>query len=898
MRVLHRPWSRRGTLTGAAVLLAAALPLAVAPPASAVDGPVAAGSTVVGELVQGYADPGPEEHHEAGGDDAHGGLLSWVQTGATAAVRVPTDDVAALDAGDTVRVTLGGQVRDEGVTEAGLAPARDVLSAAVVAPAEPGVTASAVGQQVTVVMLQPAGSSSQRAADPTTLADVVAAVNGPVGDFWARQSGGAVRFAVTAAHDWTTTDATCSAPFALWDAAAQVSGWTPGPGRHLLVYVPAGAPGCAYGMGTVGISLDDGGLAYVRSTATSVIAHEFGHNLGLGHSSAVQCDGAVESGECLVAAYGDHYDVMGVSWGPVGSLNRVQAALLGLLDGAGVAEVSAPTEVTLTPVSAGSGVRAARYADPVSGEVYWLEYRAASGQDAWLDDATANWLRLQAGVTARVENSGDDTSLLLDATPSPRSGWTEDRTTVLPVGVSVPVGGEGLRVTVLRQTATAAVVRVAAEVSPIEQVHRASGGAAGPLGAATAVERCGLRDGGCLRTYERGSIYWSPATGARVVLAGPVADRWARAGWENGALGWPVADATCGLRDGGCFQHFQGGSVYVSAGTPATVVTGALRDRWAASGWENGPLGYPTADQVCGLRDNGCLQRFQQGALYSSPATGARVVLAGAVADRWARAGWENGVLGWPVSDTTCGLPASGCFQHFQGGSVYVSSGSPATVVTGALRDRWGVSGWERGPLGYPTADQVCGLRDGGCFQQFQKGAVYRSTATGARLVLAGPVADRWARAGWENGALGYPTADATCGLRDGGCFQHFQGGSVYVSAATPATVVTGVLRDRWVASGWENGSLGYPTADQVCGLRDGGCFQQFQGGSVYWSPATGAHPVEGDIRTRWGQLGWENGQLGYPSAGVVAASNGDTTQRFQGGTLHRSASTRVVRVL
>nr|WP_246215325.1 hypothetical protein [Modestobacter muralis] len=840
---MPRPRSRRVALSGAAVLLAAALPLAVPPLASA-GGP--AGSTVVGELVQGYADPGPEEHHGADGGDAHGGLLSWVQTGATAAVRVPTDDVTGLEAGATLRVALGGEVRDAGVTEAGLAPARDVLSAAVVAPADPGAAAPAAlaQQQVTVVMLQPAGSSSQRAADRTTLADVVAAVNGPVSDFWVRQSGGAVRPTVVAGHDWTTTDAGCGTPWSLWDAAARVAGWTPGSGRHLLVYVPAGAPGCAYGLGTVGTSLDDGGLAYVQSTATSVVAHEFGHNLGLGHSSAVQCDGAVESGDCLVASYGDQYDVMGVSWGPVGTLNRVQAALLGLLPGAEVAEVRAPAEVALAPVSAGSGVRAARYVDPVSGDVYWLEYRTASGQDAWLGDATVNWPRLQPGVTVRVGSHGDDTSLLLDATPSPRSGWRDDRATALPVGMSVPVGSAGVRVTVLRQGAAAAVVRVAVEVSPVELAYRATGGAAGPLGAATAAELCGLRDRGCLRTYERGSIYWSPATGARVVPAGPVADRWARAGWENGALGWPVSDATCGLAGGGCFQHFQGGSVYVSAGTPATVVTGAVRDRWGAAGWENGALGYPSAEQVCGLRDGGCFQQFQRGALYQSPATGVRVVLAGAVADRWARAGWENGALGWPVSDSACGLPASGCFQQFQGGAVYVSTGTPATVVTGALRDRWGASGWERGPLGYPVAEQVCGLRDGGCFQQFQRGAVYRSDATGARLVPAGPVADRWARTGWENGALGYPVAE------------------------------------------------------QVCGLRDGGCFQPFQGGSVYWSPTTGAHPVDGDIRTRWGQLGWENGQLGYPVAAVVVLSNGDTSQRFHGGTLLRSASTRAVRVL
>src|SRR3712207_7143508 len=50
-----------------------------------------------------------------------------------------------------------------------------------------------------------------------------------------------------------------------------------------------------------------------------------------------------------------------------------------------------------------------------------------------------------------------------------------------------------------------------------------------------------------------------------------------------------------------------------------------------------------------------------------------------------------------------------------------------------------------------------------------------------------------WAAVGWETGALGYPVTDTVCGLAGGGCFQHFQGGSVYSSSSTPGSVV----RDR-----------------------------------------------------------------------------------------------------
>ncbi|WP_211295546.1 hypothetical protein, partial [Blastococcus saxobsidens] len=90
-----------------------------------------------------------------------------------------------------------------------------------------------------------------------------------------------------------------------------------------------------------------------------------------------------------------------------------------------------------------------------------------------------------------------------------------------------------------------------------------TGGQDGPLGAIKTNVVCGLPAGGCFQTYAAGAIYWSPATGARI-LSGPVRDRWAAAGWERGALGYPVGDPSCGLRDGGCFQHFQGGSIYWS----------------------------------------------------------------------------------------------------------------------------------------------------------------------------------------------------------------------------------------------------------------------------------------------------------------------------------------------
>ncbi|MGY1773912.1 LGFP repeat-containing protein, partial [Blastococcus sp. SYSU D00813] len=146
--------------------------------------------------------------------------------------------------------------------------------------------------------------------------------------------------------------------------------------------------------------------------------------------------------------------------------------------------------------------------------------------------------------------------------------------------------------------------------------------------------------------------------------------------------------------------------------------------------------------------------------------------------------------------------------------------------------------------LGAATSSVICGLPvQGGCFQAFRNGSVYWSPSSGARIVK-GDVGRHWAELGWETGLLGYPTSEEICGLRDSGCFQEFQGGVMYWSPATGAHPLFGALRQRWNAQRWETGPLGYPTEDEVCGLTGGGCLQRFQGGTIYWSRSTGARIV------------------------------------------------------
>jgi peptidoglycan/xylan/chitin deacetylase (PgdA/CDA1 family) len=141
---------------------------------------------------------------------------------------------------------------------------------------------------------------------------------------------------------------------------------------------------------------------------------------------------------------------------------------------------------------------------------------------------------------------------------------------------------------------------------------------------------------------------------------------------------------------------------------------------------------------------------------------------------------------------------------------------------------------------------------------------------------------------------LGTASSAITCGLRDGGCYQLYSGGAIIWSPATGAHISVGGIRTAWAATSYENGRLGYPTTDEVCGLRNDGCYQLYQGGAIIWSSATGAHISVGGIRTAWAATGYENGRLGYPTTDEYPIGGGSVAQDYQGGRITWSPITGI----
>lgn len=166
----------------------------------------------------------------------------------------------------------------------------------------------------------------------------------------------------------------------------------------------------------------------------------------------------------------------------------------------------------------------------------------------------------------------------------------------------------------------------------------------------------------------------------------------------------------------------------------------------------------------------------------------------------------------------------------------------------------------------------------------------WSSGGCGAGLTV-GEIAAKYQALGGCASALGAPTTgELPC--PDGiGRFNHFDRGSIYWTPSLGAHEVHGLIHDKWASLDWEKGSLGYPITDENAAPDGIGRYSVFERGSIYWTPATGAHEVHGRIRDAWKTTGWETGSLGYPTSDEYAVTGGRRSD-FQHGSITWDAST------
>ena len=165
--------------------------------------------------------------------------------------------------------------------------------------------------------------------------------------------------------------------------------------------------------------------------------------------------------------------------------------------------------------------------------------------------------------------------------------------------------------------------------------------------------------------FERGEIITKAGTAFAVY--GKIYERYVTL---KGVVGLPTSEE--GPAPGaGRKQSFASADIYWKDGVGAFAVSGAIRDRWNALGGSAGTFGYPTSDVNPVIDDSkatlGATARFEHGAIYASPGTGAWELSGNLLSAYETRFGGPGGWLGFPIAAQ--GTAGSGDpFVDFEGG--------------------------------------------------------------------------------------------------------------------------------------------------------------------------------------------------------------------------------------
>ena len=106
---------------------------------------------------------------------------------------------------------------------------------------------------------------------------------------------------------------------------------------------------------------------------------------------------------------------------------------------------------------------------------------------------------------------------------------------------------------------------------------------------------------------------------ARDAVGGEIAAHYDALGGCGSLVGAPITEER-GTPDGvGRYSVFEQGSIYWTPSLGAHEVHGRIRDAWAAAGWEQGRLGYPISDEYAD--GDGRRNDFEHGFIHWSAAT-------------------------------------------------------------------------------------------------------------------------------------------------------------------------------------------------------------------------------------------------------------------------------------
>ncbi len=199
--------------------------------------------------------------------------------------------------------------------------------------------------------------------------------------------------------------------------------------------------------------------------------------------------------------------------------------------------------------------------------------------------------------------------------------------------------------------------------------------------------------------------------------------------------------------------------------------------------------------------------------------------------------------LGWPLRAFTARGAEVVYFEH---GMIVQRPDGRAYAVFGTIylhyRDLYDIETGNGLATGLPTSEEEA--IPGGRRQHFDNVDIYWNAATNAAFEVQGAIREKWLALGGSGGFLGYPISDEQPVLKGGheiGRASRFSGGSIFWSPQTGAYSVHGGILDAYVHSyNGPIGPLGFPVSDETGSPRGLKRFSNFQHGCVVWTAANG----------------------------------------------------------
>ena len=263
------------------------------------------------------------------------------------------------------------------------------------------------------------------------------------------------------------------------------------------------------------------------------------------------------------------------------------------------------------------------------------------------------------------------------------------------------------------------------------------------------------------------------------------------------------------------------------------------------------------------------------------------------IGKKWVKLGGED-TIGASTSEIIQTSDGSAKYQKFENGVIIYSKDWGAMLVSQKIFDRWlrlesetnGNGDNLLSYMGFPKQDYVStpNLQIG----YFERGMILVNLLTNDEHIVYGMIyAHYWS----VRDVVGLPIELET-DAPNGGRFQSFERGDIYWRDDTGASEVHGAIRRRWLDLGGAGASLGYPLSDEEVVKQNGdeiGRVSRFENGVIYWSSSTGAWEMTGEIRRlyehTYGGVSSQTG-LGLPRSAQNTTTSGNIFQNFQQGVL------------